>query len=106
MTRIFTNEIYSILSAYIPNRVVKFNDKDPPWISNDVKTAIKRKKRIYKKFVSSGKSREDWELFKRVRNDTLKLINKVKETYYSNLSRKLSDSTQGVKAYWTALNRL
>ena len=33
MTTVFTNEIYSIVSAYIPNKVVKFNDKDPSWIT-------------------------------------------------------------------------
>ena len=46
MTTAFTNEIYSMVSAYIPNKVVKFNDKDPPWITNAVKTAIKSKKRL------------------------------------------------------------
>ena len=30
MTTAFTNEIYSIVSAYIPNKIIKFNGKDPP----------------------------------------------------------------------------
>ena len=52
-----------------------------------------------------GRSHEDWELLKRVRNDTSKLITDAKKSYYYNLGRKLSDPTQGVKAYWSALNR-
>ena len=71
-----------------------------------MKTAIKRKKRVYKNFVRRGRSQEDWELFKRVRNDTSKLVTNAKEAYFSNLGRKLSDPTQGVKAYWEVLNRL
>ena len=106
MTTAFTNEIYSIVSAYIPNKVIKFNDKDPPWITNAVKTAIKRKKRLYKNFIRRGRSQEDWEVFKRARNDSSKLVTDAKEIYYSNLGRKLSDPTQGVKAYWAVLNRL
>ena len=106
MTTAFTNEIYSIVSAYIPNKVIKFNDKDPPWITNAVKTAMKRKKRLYKNFIRRGRSQEDWELFKMARNDSSKLVTDAKETYYSNLGRKLSDPTQGVKAYWAVLNRL
>ena len=30
MTREFTKEISYIFSAFIPNKVVKFNDKEPP----------------------------------------------------------------------------
>ena len=106
MTTVFTDELYSILSAYIPNKVVKFNDKDSPWIANAVKTAVKRKKRLYKNFLRRGRSQEDWELFKRVRNDTSKLVTDAKETYYCSLGRKQSDPTQGVKVYWAVLNRL
>ena len=105
-TTAFTNEIYSIVSAYIPNKVINFNDKDSPWITNAVKTAIKRKKRLYKNFIRRGRSQEDWGLFKRALNNSSKLVTDAKETYYSNLGRKLSDPTQGAKAYWAVLNRL
>ena len=71
-----------------------------------MKTAIKRKKRLYKNFIRRGRSQGDWELFKRLRNDSSKLVTDAKETYYSNLGRKLSDPAQGVKAYWAVLNRL
>ena len=37
MTEVFTESIYTILASYIPNRVVKFCDKDPPWISPHIK---------------------------------------------------------------------
>ena len=71
-----------------------------------MKTAIKHKKRLYKNFIRRGRSQGDWELFKRLRNDSSKLVTDAKETYYSNLGRKLSDPAQGVKAYWAVLNRL
>ena len=87
-------------------RLVKFNDKDPPWIKKFAKTTIMGKKRVYKSFVRRGRYQDDWEQFKRVWNDTSKLVTNAKETYYSNLGRKLSDPTQGVKAYWEVLNRL
>ena len=43
MVEIFTNA----LSEYIPNKAVKFDDKDPLWMIGELKTAIKRKHRIY-----------------------------------------------------------
>ena len=106
MTSVFTNELSSIFTTFIPNRIAKFNDKDPPWVTNAVKTAIKRKKRVYKNFLHRGRRQVDWELFKKVRNDTSRQVSDAKETYYSNLGRKLSDPTQGVKAYWAVLNKL
>ena len=106
MTSVFTNKLSSIFTTFIPNRIAKFNDKDPPWVTNAVKTAIKRKKRVYKNFLRIGRRQVDWELFKKVRNDTSRQVSDAKETYYSNLGRKLSDPTQGVKAYWAVLNKL
>lgn len=46
----FTNKIYLIIETYVPNKVMVFNDKDPPWITKDVKVAIKRKHRVFLKF--------------------------------------------------------
>ena len=48
MTELFTGTIFAILSANIPNKVIKCNDKDPPWITPELKTAIKRKHRVFR----------------------------------------------------------
>lgn len=60
MLGIFTNSLSEIFSYYIPNKVVKFDDRDPPWMKRELKTAIKRKHRIYAKFVRRGRKQEDW----------------------------------------------
>ena len=49
-----------ILYECIPNKVIKCNDKDPSWISHQVKSAIKRKHKIYRKCVLRGRKAEDW----------------------------------------------
>ena len=66
MTELFTNKIYSILSAHIPNKVVKCNDKDPPWMTQELKTAIKRKRRVFGKFIRRGKRQDDLDDVKAV----------------------------------------
>ena len=43
---------------------------------------------------------------KDIGNETSKMILNAKEKYFLNLGRKLSDPNQGIKAYWTTLNRL
>ena len=46
MSNLFTETILSIFTDNIPNQIIKCNDKDPPWISSEIKTAIKRKHRV------------------------------------------------------------
>ena len=94
MTELFTGTIFAILSANIPNKVIKCNDKDPPWITPELKTAIKRKHRVFKKYKDRGRWLEDWNLVKEVRNETSRLITKAKENYFSTM-----DPDQGLKAY-------
>ena len=103
---LFTNRLHSTIKANIPSRVLSFNDKDPPWITRQVKTAIKRKHRVFRKFMNSGRKQEDWENFKIVRNETSRKVANAKEEYFSNLGQKLSDPANGIKTFWSTMNRL
>ena len=106
MTEVFTASIYATMTSYIPNRVVKCCDKDPPWITPRIKTAIKRKQRVYRNFCQRGRRDQDWDRVKHVRNETSKMILNAKEEYFKRLGRKLSDPNEGIKSYWSTLNRL
>ena len=39
--------------------ILTFNDRDPPWMTREIKTAIKRKHRVYTKFNSRGRNPAD-----------------------------------------------
>ena len=71
-----------------------------------LKSAIKRKHRVYNKYVKRGRKPDDWEYVQSVRNETSAKINKAKDDYFSDLSQKLSDPTSGIKSYWAALNKI
>ena len=106
MSNTFTETLLSIFTNNIPNQVIKCNDKDPPWISSEIKTAIKRKQRVYKKFLLRGKRQEDLNLVKVAQYEASKMIQKAKEDYYLKIGHKLSDPGFGIKTYWSVLNRL
>ena len=55
----FTEIILSIIAENVPDTVITVNEKDPPWITNEVKTAIRRKHRIYNKYMKRGRKQED-----------------------------------------------
>ena len=47
MVSILTDKLLSIMSDNIPNKVVTVHDKDPPWVTSEVKSAIKRNRRVF-----------------------------------------------------------
>ena len=42
MNKIFSETFLDIISKHIPNKIITCNDKYAPWITQEVKTAIKR----------------------------------------------------------------
>ena len=106
MVQQFTSTVMGIMLCFIPNKMIIFNDKDPPWITPAIKTAIKRKHRVYNKFVKRGHKPEEWEPVRMIRNETSRMITDAKESYFSTLGRKLSNPALGLKTYWTTLNRI
>ena len=69
-------------------------------------TAIKWKHRVYNKYVKRGWKPDNWEYIQSVRNETSAKINKAKDNYFSDLGKKLSDPTNGIKSYWATLNKI
>ena len=82
--------------------MITCNDRDAPWITPVVKTAIKRNSRVYRKWVNRGKNLHGHDKIREVRNSTDTLIKEAKLAYYTNLGNKLSDPAIGHKHFWTA----
>ena len=56
MADVFTTAIYSILSLTIPNKVVKFDDKDAPWVTADLKQHYRRNIEFTENFCNVAES--------------------------------------------------
>ena len=69
-------------------------------------SAIKRKHRVYNKYVKRGRKPDDWEHVRKVCNGTSSKITKAKDKTFPNLGKKLSDPTNGIKSYWATLNKI
>jgi len=80
MAEVFTNKLIRILKANVPSRVLSINNKDPPWITRQVKAAVKRKRRVFRKFMNSGRKQEDWENFNIIRNGTSRIVAKQRNS--------------------------
>ena len=95
-----------IMSENIPNRIVTCNDKDAPWITKEVKSAIRRNYRVYRKWVLRGRIPNEKDHVRSIQNATNRLIKKAKIDYFNNLGSKLEDYNTGSKTFWTSFKRL
>ena len=87
-------------------KIIKINDKDAPWITPELKSAIRCKHRLFRKYVRRGRSHEDWKTVKEIQAENSKKILNAKDSYYLKLGKKLSDPCIGIKEYWSVLNRM
>ena len=105
MSLIFSDVLMNTFSKYIPNRTVICNDRDAPWVTPALKTAIKRNTRVYKKWVQRGRKEEDHDNVRKIQNETNKLIKDAKHSYYKKLGDTLSDPLTGANVFWKAFKR-
>ena len=51
---IFNEILMNIFSNFTPNKLVTFDDRDPPWMNDFVKSKIKWKNQLYKIYTKNG----------------------------------------------------
>ena len=56
--------LLNIFRNFIPHKLMKSNSKYAPWISNEIKTGLRKKARLYKKYISNGSKEEDFNNLK------------------------------------------
>ena len=102
---LFATLFLSVIARHVPNREITCSDRDAPWITDDVKKAVKRKHRMYRRYVKRGRKPEDRTPVKQVKNYATKMITDSKYKY-SRLGEKLCDLNVGIKTYWKTLHKI
>ena len=95
MTSLLSEKFLDIISRHVPNKIVTCNDKDAHWITSEVKTAIKRNARVYRKCVIRGRDPNTRDKIREVQNLTNKMIKQAKQNYFNYLGEKLSNPDAG-----------
>ena len=106
MVSIFNEKFLLAVSDNIPNRFDTVNDNDCPWVTNAVRTAIRRNHRVYRKWVLKGRNEMARNYVREVQKETHKMIKQAKETYLQKLGSDLSNPSIGPKRFWTTFKKL
>ena len=70
ITNIFTN--------FVPNKVIMCDDRDPPWINDNIKKKTRWKNSMHKNYKRNGKKTEDYQLLTKALSEVFQLIEKSK----------------------------
>ncbi|MCG8113231.1 MAG: reverse transcriptase domain-containing protein, partial [Candidatus Thiodiazotropha taylori] len=100
-----TNNIYQLANKHIPNKIIKIRQSDPPWLSNDIKKLIRKKKRFYDKYKRTN-NMHDFENYKHIRNKLTNEIRKSKTDDIRKLAKKLENTNLSPKDWWKTLKQI
>ena len=85
--------ILNIFRHFVPNKYVFFDDKDPVWLNENIKSKIEAKNKLYREYVKKGRQETDFCALEECVRNLNDLILQTKTSYYENLGRKLNDPT-------------
>ena len=81
---IFNEILMNIFSNFTPNKLVTFDDRDPPWMNDFVKSKIKWKNQLYKIYTKNGYKCNDYLQLKEATVLVSLVIAKRKEHYQTS----------------------
>ena len=95
--------ILNVFRNYVPNKYITIDDKDPVWMNETIKSKIKAKNALYKKYIQNGRFESDFVYLENSTIELNELISSTKALYYENLAKKLSNPLLQTKTYWSIL---
>ena len=100
---IFNEILMNIFSNFTPNKLVTFDDRDPPWMNDFVKSKIKWKNQLYKIYTKNCYKCNDYLRLKEATVLVSQVIAKRKEDYHNLIASKLNNPKTSAKANWSIL---
>ena len=52
--------ILNVFRNYVPNKYITIDDKDPVWMNEIIKSKIKTKNLLFKKYIQNGRFESDF----------------------------------------------
>ena len=94
--------LIKLFHNFTPNKKIKFNYKDPPWITETVKSKLRERSNLVKRYYRKGKKNTDLKKALTKSNE----CKSNQEKYINELRKKLSSNETAPKTYWKILNRI
>ena len=97
-----TDHILNLTKECIPNKTVKIRQSDPPWMHNNLRKLMRQRKRAYDKAKKTN-SQQQWQKYKRLRNETTNMLRSSKREYFEKMANKLNTNVTSSRDWWKIL---
>lgn len=98
----FTTKLMELAEKCIPTKTVTVRPLDLPWINSNIRRLMRKRNRLFKKY-KKDKSIENYDNFKRARNEVTTHLRRSKQNYIDSLANKLKSPNLTSKDYWKTL---
>ena len=99
--KVFNKTLLNISRNFIPNKITLCDDRDRPWMNDEIKKFIKRKNWIFQCQRKSGNL--DYASLNSITQNISNAVNLLKLKYHERLGLKLNDPKTAPKTYWKIL---
>ena len=97
------NIVLDILSGFIFHETIVWDDKDPPWFNNKIKTLIEAKNAAFISFRKNSGNSELKRYLVSFQERVKASIESSKQKYYFRIASKLNNTQKNSKSYWLLL---
>ena len=95
--------LLNIFWNYIPNKKIKCDYRQPPWMANNIKRSLKERSKLTKCYYNNGQKKTDYE---KLLEKSSEEILEPKNNYILKMTAKLQDPKTAAKTHWAILSRL
>jgi hypothetical protein len=99
MTNYWQTSFINTCKLKIPNRIIKIRPMDKPWMTHDVKIAIRKRNRLYNKH-KRNRTQENERKWRHSAKEANYFMNQAKLNHIEKIKASLMDLSIGEKKYW------
>ena len=93
----------NVFTNYIPNKLITIDDKDPPWMNDEIRNKIKERDLFYQQLKKYKLNLTYSDVMNELTLELSSIISQRKDNYYLQLAKKLNDPQTNAKTYWSIL---
>ena len=95
----------NIFHNFIQNRIIKCNYRDPPWMTDVIKSKLKERSYLTTTYYKYGERKSGFKKLIVKTNECSEMISAAKYKCIVKMCEKLNDPITAPKTYWKIINR-
>ena len=83
--------LMNAFSYHIPNKVITNDDKDPPWMNDEIENKVKKRDIFFQQLKKYKLNLTNFDVINELASELSSIISQRREEYYFQLAKKLND---------------